>query len=321
MLSTAYTAAPAVLPDVIILNEYDLHTAADDGYLQPLDATLVQTTDFFPFVRISDPAITTTYGVPFVIKAEQTVYRQDIAATPPLSWTAVLTGGYCMLFPAAPADSLASDSVLVAYIGAGGATNDENGKPRLDRAALEQLYRFVAEMVNNDLIDVERVSSLADATACWTLYQEGEGQLSVVPAGLYWSAPLEGSSPGWIPTPSGAPITIGHVWSMAMVSQDPYRQNAAFKLLEWLTTPEQVADLTRSTHTLPARFHAIELWGLLPEETTFLKQLMDGAVPSLQPSVDTSVRRALQAGLTALLNADVETPEEAASYALNNLRP
>jgi ABC-type glycerol-3-phosphate transport system substrate-binding protein len=321
MLSTAYTAAPAVLPDVIILSEHDLSIAANEGYLQPLDATVVQTADFFPFVRITDPAITTTYGVPLVIKAEQTAYRQNIAATPPLSWTSVLTGNYSLLFPAAPTDGLASDMVLAAYIGAGGATSDENGKPKLDRAALEQLYRFVAEMMANNLIDVERVSGLADATACWELFQEGIGRISVVPAGLFWVAPVEGISPGWIPTPTGNPITISHVWSMAVVSQDPYRQKAALKLLEWLTTPEQVADLTRATHTLPARFHAIELWDLLPEDTAFLKQLLDNAVPSLPPSIDTPVRRALQAGLIAILNADVETPEEAASYALNSLHP
>ncbi len=321
LLSTAYTAAPAILPDVIILSEHDLRTATNDGYLQPLDATLLQTADFFPFVRVTDPAITTTYGVPFIIKAEQTVYRQNIAMTPPLSWTDVLTGNYSLLFPAAPADGLASDMVLAAYIGAGGATSDENGKPKLDRAALEQLYRFVAEMVDDNLIDVERVSGLVDAAACWELYQQGIGRLSVVPAGLYWSAPVPDSLPGWIPTPTGNPITIGRVWSMAVVSRDPYRQSAALKLLEWLTTPEQVADLTRSTYMLPARFHAIELWGLFPEETAFLKQLLDGAVPSLPPSVDTPVRRALQAGLTAILNAEVETPEEAATYALNSLRP
>ncbi|MFN2109786.1 MAG: extracellular solute-binding protein, partial [Anaerolineae bacterium] len=290
------------------------------GYLQPLDATLVQTTDFFPFVR-ADPDITTTYGVPFVVKAEQTAYRQNIAATAPLSWTAVLTGNYSLLFPAAPADELASDSVLAAYIGAGGATSDENGKAKLDRAALEQLYRFVTEMVTNNLIDVERVSGLKDATACWDLYLEGVGRMSVVPAGLFWIAPVEGTSPGWIPTPTGNPIAVGHVWSMAVVSQEPYRQKAALKLLQWLTTPEQVADLTRATHMLPARFHAIELWDLLPEDTAFLKQLLDGAVPSLPPSIDTPVRRALQAGLTAILNAEVETPEEAASYALNSLHP
>lgn len=320
MLSTAYTAAPSILPDVIIMSEHELRTAASAGYLQPLDATVVQTTDFFPLVRIMDPAITTTYGVPFVITAEQMAYRQDITATPPLSWTAILTGNYSLLFPAAPTDGLASDMVLAAYLGAGGTTSDENGKPKLDRAALEQLYRFVAEMAEQKLIDVERVSNLADTAACWGLYQEGIGHLSAVPAGLYWSAPLEGSLPGWTPTPTGNPITIGHVWYMAMVSRDPYRQGAALKLLEWLTTPEQVADLTRATRTLPARFHAIELWNLLPEQTAFLKQLLDNAKPSLPPSVDMPVRRALQAGLTVLLNAEVETPEAAAAYALNSLR-
>lgn len=321
MLNTSYSAAPGILPDVIILGEHDLRAAADGGYLQPLDATLVQTMDFFPFVRITDPGITTTYGMPFVIQAEQTVYRKNVAATPPLSWTAILTGNYSLLLPGEPTDGLASDLVLAAYLGAGGATHDENGRAKLDRAALEQLYRFVTEMMDKKLINAERVLGLPDTAASWNLYQQGTGRVSAVPAGLYWSAPLQDSLPGWAPTPSGAPITIGRVWSMALVSRDPFRQRAALKLLEWLTTPEQVADLTRATRLLPARYHAIELWGLLPEETAFLKQLLDGAVPSLPPSIDTPVRRALQAGLSATLKGEVETPEDAASYALNNLRP
>ena len=47
----------------------------------------------------------------------------------------------------------------------------------------------------------------------------------------------------------------------------------------------------------------------------------DGAVVlNIFPSVDTPVRRALQAGLTALLLQEVDSPEAAASTALTNLR-
>jgi len=321
MLSTAYAAAPSVVPDLIILNTDDLQTAAQEGYVQRLAVTPLKVKEFFPFVWVPDPHITSTYGIPFVVQADHMVYRQNVSATPPFSWTDVLTGGYTLLFPAAPPDGLADDALLAAYLGADGTVVDENGKVKLDRPVLEQLYRFFAAMKSRNLINVERVMELPDASACWATYQEGIGKLSAIPAGEYWTNPPQGSLPGWMPTPTGKPIAIGHVWSMAVVSQDPFRQKAALKLLEWLTAPEQVADLTRATHLLPAQYDALELWMLSPEQTTFLTQLLESTVRSLPPTVDTPVRRALQAGLTAILQGDVETPEEAATYALKVLHP
>lgn len=321
LLSTAYSAAPAVVPDLIILNPFDLQAAAKEGYLQPINATPVKAKEYFPFVWMSDPNITATYGIPFVVEADHMVYRQGVSATPPFSWTDVLTAGYTLLLPAAPVDGLADDAVLAAYLGAGGAVVDENGKAKLDRQALEQLYRFFAEMKSRNLINLERVLDFPDAAACWATYQQGVGRLSAVPAGAYWSNPPQGSLPGWMPTPTGKPIAIGHAWYMALVSQNSFRQKAALKLLEWLTAPEQVADLTRATYLLPAQYNAIELWGLSPEETTFLTQLLEGTVLSLPPAVDTPVRRTLQTGLTAILQGEVETAEEAATYALTALHP
>ncbi|HOU15918.1 MAG TPA: extracellular solute-binding protein [Anaerolineae bacterium] len=321
LLSAAYSAAPSVVPDLIILNPYDLQSAVKEGYIQPLSVTPLKAKEFFPFAWASGSYITTTYGIPLVIQADHMVYRQGISATPPFSWTDVLTGGYTLLFPAAPVDGLADDAVLAAYLGAGGAAVDENGRAKLDRQALEQLYRFFAELKSDNLINPERVLGFPNAAACWAAYQQGVGRLSAVPAGAYWSNPPEGSLPAWMPTPTGQPIAVGHVWSMALVSRDSFRQKAALKLLEWLTAPEQIADLTRATYLLPAQYDAIERWGLLPEETAFLQKLLESAVLSLPPTVDTAVRRALQAGLIALLKDDVKTPEEAASYALSALRP
>ncbi len=321
LLNAAYDAAPSIVPDLIILNPYDLQSAVKEGYLQPLSVTPLKAKEFFPFAWASGSFVTTTYGIPLVVQADHMVYRHGVSATPPFSWTDVLTGGYSLLFPAAPIDGLADEAVLAAYLGAGGAVIDENGRAKLDRQALEQLYRFFAEMKSRNLINLERVLSFPNATACWAAYAQGVGRLSAVPAGTYWSNPPQGSLPAWMPTPTGQPIAIGHVWSIALVSQDPFRQKAALKLLEWLTAPEQSADLTRATRLLPAQYDAIELWGLLPEETAFLEKLLEGTVLSLPPAVDATVRRALQAGLIALLQDNVQTPEEAATYALAALRP
>ena len=320
LLSTAYSVAPDVLPDLIILNQYDLQRAIEGGYVQALENTTLQKLDFFPFAQELHPEITTTYGIPFVALADHTVYRTGISVTPPLTWTDVLTYSYSLLLPAVPPDELANDALLAAYLGAGGSIVDEEGEAKLDRDTLEQLYGFIVAMMSRNLINPDRVLLLPDATASWEMYRQGIGRVSAVPAGLYWADPPQGSAPGWMPSPSGDPIAIAHTWSMALVTRDPFRQESTRQLMQWLTAPEQVAAFTRATHLLPTRYHAIELWGLLPEETAFLEQLLDNAVPNPPPAVNIPVRRALQAGLTALLNHEVDTPEAAASHALNNLR-
>lgn len=319
MLSAAYTAAPAILPDLIILSQNDLNIAVGGGYVQPLDDTLVNKADFFPFARVQT-TITGTFGIPFVTSTDHTAYRSGVSATPPFSWTDVITNNYSLLIPAAPANDLADDALLAAYLGAGGSVMDESGKPKLERTALEDLYAFFAEMISHNLLSPERVLLLPDAAACWETFQQGIGRMTAVSAGLYWANPSQGIVPGWMPTPSGAPIALAHTWTMAMVTSDPFRQEAALQLMQWLTAPEQAATLTRETRLLPTRYHAVELWGLLPEQTAFLQTLLDSAVPSFPPNVEQPVRRALQAGLRALLNGDVTTAEEAATYAISNLR-
>jgi ABC-type glycerol-3-phosphate transport system substrate-binding protein len=321
LLSTAVDAAPDVMPDAILLDPNDLDRAVKNQLVQPFDAALVPTTDFYAFSLTPWPDPDQSYGIPLTVQVDQTAYRQGIARTPPLTWTDVLTYGYSMLFPAAPLDGIASDALLSAYLSTGGATTDGDGQPTLDRAALERLYGFFAEMTERNLLNVDRVTTLPDTEACWAQYQQGVGRLTPVSAGVYWADPPSGSLPGWVPTPDGQPVTVAHVWSIALVTEDAFRQKAALDLMQWLTAPEQAAELTRAVRRLPPRRRAVELWGLLPEEVRFLDTLLDGAQPAPPPTVDEAVRRALQAGLSVLLQGEVDGPEAAATYALTQLRP
>ncbi len=319
LLSTAADAAPAVLPDLIILNPTDLRAAIQGEFVQPLPITLPED-DYFPFALAGQTEVTRSYGFPYVAQADHMVYRQGVSATPPLTWTSTLTKGYTMLWPAAPPDKLADDALLAAYLGAGGAVVDDDGEPTLEREALEALYNFFFQMMERDQIDPERLLNLPDAVACWEAYQERAAHVSPAPAGLYWADPPANTQPSWGPTPDGHPAGIAHVWTIALVTNDPARQAAAMTLAQWLTASEQMAILARSIEMLPPKPEAVQLWGLLPEETAFLEEFLSAASPPLSASVDEPVRRALQAGLRALLTREVETPAAAAAHALGNLR-
>jgi hypothetical protein len=123
-----------------------------------------------------------------------------------------------------------------------------------------------------------------------------------------------------MPNSQEKPTAIMRNWSLAVVTADPGRQQAAFKLIGWLVDPRHMSELSRSGLLVPTRRHAVRLWGLLPADQLFFNTLLENGIPALPPKVDIPVRRALQFGLVAVLRQDVDTPEEAATYALTNLR-
>lgn len=321
LLETGSQAAPEVIPDLLLLNETDLRKAANAALVQPMPESITVPTSTYSLAIEATQQPTVSYGVPFLMDIEQTVYNPRVALTAPLSWTSVLSGGYSLLFPAAPPNDLADDALIAAYLGSGGTIVDEAGEPFLDRAILEDLYGFFGDLRTEESINVQLVSELPDAAACWEAYQERQGTLSVVPAAEYWSAENRVDAPGWIPTADGTPYGLAHFWSVALVTQDPVRQDAALRLIAWLKEPERLALASQQMVMLPTSRETLALWGLLPEDLDFIDTLLTtAALPPLIEEIDRPVRRALQAGLVVMLGESPATPEQAAAQALTVLR-
>jgi len=318
LFSTAYLAAPEVLPDLIVLNHTDLQSAIDDALIAPLENVGLISDDFFPFALESVTRGEQTYALPFLVQADQMVYRPGVSATPPFSWTDVLTKGYSLLFPAAPVDAYANDALLVAYLSAGGTLQDATGLVTLNSVALESVYQFFIDLLERSLINPERSLSLVDATACWETYQQGIGRLSPVPMGAYWVARPDVGLPGWMPTPNGNPVTLVHPWAVALVTLSPERREAALQLALWLTSPQPMGDVARSVPLMPARSLALDQWSLLSEDKVLVSYVLGNTRLPLPPASDLPIRRALQAGLQALLSREITTAEEAIAYAAAN---
>ncbi|MBN1486505.1 MAG: extracellular solute-binding protein [Anaerolineae bacterium] len=321
LLSTAALAAPDVVPDVVILGEADLQTGAKSELLQPIENTVLKGSDYFPFAKEGVMVDAVIFGVPFVSQAEQTVYRSRVSASAPLSWTAVLSGGYSMLWPAAPSNGLASDALLAAYLGSSDIVLSEDNILTLDRVQLENLYRFVSRSVELGLLTPESALKTTDARSCWDVYLEGGVDLSLVPMGLYWTGDIPyNSNPGWIPTQDGSPVILGNLWSLALTTEVPARQEAAIHLIQWLTDPQFNARFTYAAELMPPRYRALGLWALSEEDLAFVTAMMESVRIALPATIDIPVRQALQVGVEALLLGDVDTPEGAATRALTVLR-
>ncbi len=320
LLRAAVPVAPSILPDLVILSQHDLLDAANQGLIQPLSPLVAEDFEYFPVALQALRAEGETWGFPYLGSLEHMVYRKGLTTTAPISWTAVISGGYQLLFPAGGAEDLASDTLVAMYLGAGGKIPEDGMSATLDRASLVALYSFFADLVASGQLDPQQALSLPDAWACWDLYQQGKGSLSPVPAGSFWPAAPADSLPTWVPTPSGEPVALLHVWGIAMVTSDPQRQQAAFELVRWLIAAQHMADMAQALGMVPLRRPALAPWGVDDAGQAFLQGLFSHSVLAFPPAVDVNVRRALQAGLVALLQQDVASPEAAASHALVNLR-
>ena len=339
LLSTASHVAPAVVPDLLILDQQELLKAAREGLIQPLDDYMPSDAGYFPTALAGMATEEGLWAFPYVATAEQMGYRAAVTATAPITWTGVLSQAYSLVLPGAPSDGLASDALLSIYVGAGGRVADDKGLPTLDRAVLERVYGFIVDLQDVGLLDAEQLLGLTDTASCWAALLAGQAQLAPVSVSAYWNprlAALSGTDelsapevpamptdvvlPTWVPTESGAPITILHTWGIAVVTDDPVRKEAALELVRWLVSAQRMADLTRTASLVPTRHQVVETWGLPPDEEAFIITLLESSVSPPPASAETAVRRALQTGLTTILQGDAVTAEVSASQALANLR-
>ncbi len=320
LLSTASEVAPSILPDLIVLNQHDLLLAAADGLLQPLDAELDANADYYTATLASLSDSAGLWAFPYLARVDQMAYREGITDTAPLTWSGVLSGSYSLLFPAASPEGLASDTLLQIYLGSGGRVMDQTGQASLDRSSLERTYAFFVDLQQNGLLDSERTLMILNAAASWAAYQEGFGDLSAVPFGQFWTEAPEDALPAWAPTEEGLPITLFHTWGIAVVTQDPSRRESVLMLARWLVSANHMAEVAQASELAPTRRSALEAWGLVSDDLVFADTLLSHGVAALPPAIDIPVRRALQAGLVALLQQEADTPELAASTALMVLR-
>lgn len=351
LLSNAAGVAPAIVPDLIVLNHEDLLAAVGDGLVQPLDDFLPPDAGYFDAALADVQTAEALWAFPYVAHAEQMAYRSTVTTTPPLTWTAVLSDGFSLVLPGGTQDGLSSDFLLSMYVGAGGRTVDDTGQVTLDRDVLERVYAFLLEARDAGLLDPEQALALQDTAACWQLFQAGEVTLTPVSVGTYWHAYLnasvgegaaattatpevEGPEPGtegaaglpsdvlpsWAPTPLGNPVTVLRAWGLVVVTDDPARQKATLELVRWLVSAQQMGELTREAALVPTRRLAVESWQLPADEESFVLQLLSNSIAVPQAGADLVIHRALQSGLVAILEGEAASADAAASQALTSLR-
>ncbi|MCC6905113.1 MAG: extracellular solute-binding protein, partial [Anaerolineae bacterium] len=180
-LQTASAAAPAVLPDIALLDREALSAAARGGLIVPLDDLITPSLrqSLYPAATALATVDGRLVAVPYLMEMEHLVYRTTVfRGKPPTSLETVLENTVPFHFPAAPADTV-STTVLTQYLADGGRLVGEDGLPVLDTAPLSQVLAFYEQARARRVID-PALFQLTDPADTWAMYRDRQVSLSVV---------------------------------------------------------------------------------------------------------------------------------------------
>ena len=104
-----------------------------------------------------------------------------------------------------------------------------------------------------------------------------------------------------------------------IVTDSPYRQEAAARLIEWLMMPEDLAAWSQATNHIPTRPSALRLTRWPRSYTNFLEDQLTNA--SHRPSTPEFERiaRALQVAVEDVLSGE-RTPRQATNQVMDSLQ-
>jgi multiple sugar transport system substrate-binding protein len=314
-LKTAGAAAPAALPDLVLLPYNILETAATEGLLHPFDGltTVMDDPDWYDFARQVSHVQNNTFGIPLTGDGLLLVYRPAGIETSPSDWATTATITQTLSFPAAASDSLVT---LTLYQSLEGAILDEENHLVLEDDKLVEVLTFYQQGVRSELLSA-KLSIFENDEQVWIDFTDEQSQLVITWASRYLQSPLVEATIAPLPTATGIPYTLATGWAWALTSPDPDRQILSAQLAEFLTISGFLGEWNQAAGYLPPRPSALALWTNIP-----LRTQLDPIAASAQlipsPEVLSVLGPILQEATLAVLEGQI-TPTQATQAALEQL--
>ncbi len=313
-LQTMPTVAPELLPDVIILRDDQLARAWRTGLLQPLsgklDRTIIQ--DFLPAAITLGTIDDQLVAAPLELNTEHLVVNTTLITPTPLQWQDVLSQSQNVTyrFAAAGTNNTLSDATLVQYLAVGGTFADADGNPTIDADALRAVLNYYRALLENGTISAKMLDA-TDPAAFWTDYKEGTIGLTHIDSHTYLNDrhQLHSSIPAAIPTQNGEPLTIVHGWVMVLVTHDPFRQEAALRLMETFLGTEANAAWASYAQGIPARRSAFDLVAADDPYWQFLDDYLNAGIAPPRFKGFDAISSNMQQAVAAVLTGDATVDE------------
>ncbi len=312
-LLSAKTVAPDILPDVLILRDDQLPQAWRTGLLQPLsgkiDRTIVQ--DLLPAARALGTIDGSLAAIPLQMNVEHLVANTTLITPTPLSWQDVLSANVSYRFAGVGQNGNLADATLLQYRAAGGTLTNADGTPALSPDALRAVLEYYRDLrAQGDITPAMFAES--DPTEFWTDYKNGNIALTHIDTRTYLSDrhQLRTSVPAPIPTQTGKPAAIVHGWVIALITPDPFRQDAAINLIETFLSTEATTAWASYAQAIPPTQNAFTLVAGDDPYWQFLGEYLVAADTPPTFSGYTQMSRTIQQAVESVVN-DTATVDDA----------
>lgn len=314
-LITANAAAPLALPDLVALPRPIMETAALKGLLRSFDEVSdpVDQSDWYEFARELAHLQDSTFGLPFAGDVLILVYRSTVVSEPPGDLNAVLQLNGPLAFPAADPQAL---TTLALYQSAGGAIQDEEGRPTLQASPLEDVFTFYHAAASSALAPFWLTQYQSDEQA-WEAFLNNQADMVITWTSRYLNDLQADFVAAPLPTPNGNRYTLATGWVWALATTNPDHRLPSAQLAEFLSESDFLARWTTALGYLPPQEKAMDAWGSASLRS-FSSQVAESA--RLYPSEDilTILGPPLQQAAVQVLKLETE-PAEAAQAALQSL--
>ncbi len=256
-LTATRSAAPEILPDLIVLSAADLQLAADRNLIYPNEAMkeMLVGVDWFPFVKQMSTFEDQVLAVPLLIDPYSMVYNADSQLVPSNEWNQIHKNFGIFGFAA---DDPTGKFLLLQYLSAGGKAADAQGHALLEETPLVAALQALKDGLNTRHINSLSVQYQNDGQV-WQSFLDRNLDTAFVPVSLVLGNESEKSG-----EPEAALIepvfSIGSASAWALGNPDAGRQALALQLLADLMQTEFLGKWTEALHRLPARPSALGSW-------------------------------------------------------------
>jgi len=263
LLATS-SAAPGVLPSVVLISRADLEVAAAQGIIQPVDelSSAIDESDWFPFANEMGIIHGETYGLPFAADAVGLVMHEDIFGSEYVSLIEAKRRLGTIAFAAGDPDTVVP---FILYQSIGGKIEDNQGQPTIE---LEYLINALTSIEENRMLGVfpPTLIEYQSDNQIWAAFSENEfeGVLTwlsrpLAEADSYFISPLPGIE--------NQPYTYAGGWVWCLVDKKNTNRELGVSFVEHMIDPLFLSDWTPKTEYLPVRPSSVPGWDETLQET------------------------------------------------------
>lgn len=314
-LTTASSAAPLSMPDLVALPRPLLETAALKGLLRSYDEVdnSIDQSGWYEYARELARLQDSTYGLPFAGDALVLVYRTTTVPSVTSSLSEMLQVSGPLAFSAADPQALFT---LAQYQAAGGLVLDDDGRPTLQNPPLAGVLRFYLEAASSELAPFWITQFQTDEQS-WEAFVEGQAEMVVTWTSRYLVELQADFAAVPLPTLDGSAYTLAAGWVWALATVNPEYRALSLELAQFLSDSRFLANWTGAIGYLPPSSSAMASWRTAALRS-FASQVSQSA--RLYPSADvlTIIAPVLQKATVDVLKQQID-PQAAAQAAVESI--